>query len=110
MTRRCPACGHQLGPVFFVGFLRLGAMPCPLCKTLLAIDGQSRGVFWAALIVSALLTGTTIKLTGAELAGGVVLVLGLTASAVILMRVATVSVSPEDPAQHAEEPGRQSRD
>ena len=65
-----------------------------LCKTLLAIDGRSRGLLWAAVIVSALLAGMTVELTGSELAGAVALILGLAASAFILTRLAAVSVSP----------------
>jgi hypothetical protein len=110
MTQRCPECGHRLNPVLFVGFLRLGAVPCPLCKTLLAIDGRSRSLLWAAVIVTALLAGMTVELAGSELAGAVALILGLAASAFILTRLAAVSVSPEDPAHRSEEPGRQSRD
>ncbi|MBD3222319.1 hypothetical protein GF314_13860 [bacterium] len=110
MTRHCPECGHRLPAATYLGYLRLGSMPCPQCRTLLAIDGRARSTFWIAVIVAALLAAATMERTGSEPATAAVMLLGLAASVVLLTRTSTLRVAPDDPTGKAGETGRQSRD
>jgi hypothetical protein len=79
----------------YLGFLRLRAIPCPRCRTLVRLDRRGSCAFWGTLVVAAIL-GATAGMNDAGALGILILGAGLTGAVSAAIGVGRLRVSPEN--------------